>query len=77
MPGGDQTGPLGFGRMTGRGAGYCAGYSTPGYVWNAFKTVLRPGRGGWYLAPLRICILIMIIVSVICSLAKRMPNRKE
>ncbi len=31
MPGGDRTGPLGYGPMSGRGAGYCAGYSVPGY----------------------------------------------
>jgi hypothetical protein len=45
MPLGDRTGPWGFGPMTGRAAGYCAGYSGPGYV--------NPvpgrgfGRGGW------------------------------
>lgn len=27
MPGGDRTGPLGQGAMTGRGAGYCTGYT--------------------------------------------------
>ncbi|NLG28189.1 MAG: DUF5320 domain-containing protein [Chloroflexi bacterium] len=32
MPGGDRTGPRGLGPMTGRGAGYCAGYKTPGYA---------------------------------------------
>jgi len=32
MPRGDGTGPLGQGPMTGRGAGLCAGYSTPGYA---------------------------------------------
>lgn len=32
MPGGDGTGPMGMGSMTGRGAGYCAGYDTPGYA---------------------------------------------
>jgi hypothetical protein len=32
MPGGDRTGPAGFGPMTGRAAGYCAGYSVPGYA---------------------------------------------
>ncbi len=31
MPGGDRTGPLGFGPLTGRGLGYCAGYNHPGY----------------------------------------------
>ncbi len=32
MPWGDETGPMGQGPMTGRGAGYCAGYNTPGYA---------------------------------------------
>jgi hypothetical protein len=31
MPGGDRTGPRGFGPMTGRKAGYCAGHDTPGF----------------------------------------------
>ncbi len=43
MPFGDRTGPLGLGPMTGRAAGYCAGYSVPGYM-NPI-----PGRGwGWF-----------------------------
>ena len=43
MPRGDGTGPMGLGPMTGRGVGYCAGYSVPGYM-NSI-----PGRGyfGW------------------------------
>ncbi len=41
MPWGDGTGPNGLGSMTGRAAGYCAGYSTPGYL-NPI-----PGRGYW------------------------------
>ena len=32
MPRGDRTGPYGAGSMTGRGAGYCAGYGMPGYA---------------------------------------------
>ena len=32
MPRGDGTGPMGAGPMTGRAAGYCAGYSVPGYA---------------------------------------------
>jgi len=32
MPFGDGTGPAGMGPMTGRAAGFCAGYSTPGYM---------------------------------------------
>lgn len=39
MPRGDGTGPTGLGPMTGRAAGYCAGYSVPGYM-NP-----RPGYG--------------------------------
>ena len=39
MPRGDGTGPMGMGSMTGRGAGYCAGFGTPGYA-NPL-----PGRG--------------------------------
>jgi hypothetical protein len=31
MPGGDGTGPMGAGSMTGRGQGYCTGTSTAGY----------------------------------------------
>ena len=41
MPGGDRTGPVGMGPMTGRAAGFCAGYGAPGYA-NAI-----PGRGLW------------------------------
>lgn len=39
MPRGDRTGPMGFGPMTGRAAGFCAGYNMPGYM-NPI-----PGRG--------------------------------
>ncbi len=39
MPRGDGTGPRGLGPMTGRAAGYCAGFDAPGYA-NA-----APGRG--------------------------------
>jgi hypothetical protein len=41
MPGGDRTGPMGMGPMTGRAAGYCAGYPVPGFM-NAMG-----GRGFW------------------------------
>ena len=39
MPGGDGTGPRGMGPMTGRAAGYCAGYPAPG------SASPIPGRG--------------------------------
>jgi len=42
MPRGDRTGPLGLGPMTGRRAGYCAGYNMPGY---ANPAVPRYGAG--------------------------------
>jgi len=32
MPGGDRTGPMGQGSRTGRGMGYCSGYSQPGFM---------------------------------------------
>lgn len=32
MPRGDGTGPMGMGPMTGRAAGYCAGFNTPGFA---------------------------------------------
>ena len=43
MPGGDGTGPAGMGPMTGRAAGYCAGYSVPGFM----NPVVRRGYWGW------------------------------
>ena len=39
MPGGDGTGPMGMGPMTGRAMGFCAGNSVPG------RQVGRVGRG--------------------------------
>ena len=45
MPRGDGTGPAGMGPMTGRAAGYCAGYPTPGFM-NPYGG--RMGAGfGW------------------------------
>jgi len=32
MSRGDRTGPAGMGPMTGRGAGYCAGFQVPGFA---------------------------------------------
>jgi len=32
MPFGDRTGPMGLGPMTGRGAGFCAGFGRPGFT---------------------------------------------
>jgi len=32
MPAGDGTGPMGMGAMSGRAAGYCAGYGMPGFA---------------------------------------------
>jgi hypothetical protein len=39
MPRGDGTGPMGWGPMTGRGMGYCAGFNAPGYM------IPGPGMG--------------------------------
>ncbi len=42
MPRGDGTGPRGLGAMTGRAAGFCAGFGAPGYM-NPVA-----GRGGGF-----------------------------
>ena len=39
MPAGNGTGPMGYGPMTGRAAGYCAGFGRPGFM------TPGPGRG--------------------------------
>jgi len=44
MPYGDGTGPMGMGPRTGRAAGYCAGYSAPGYM-NQVRGRAFLGRG--------------------------------
>ncbi len=44
MPFGDGTGPMGLGPMTGRGAGFCAGFGGPGFA----NPIPRRGFGfGW------------------------------
>ena len=56
MPRGDGTGPAGQGPMTGRGAGYCAGYGAPGYMNPGPRGGFRGGHGAgrgrrnWYRA---------------------------
>jgi len=45
MPGGDRTGPMGMGPMTGRGAGFCAGFGAPGYANPVFGYGRGVGRG--------------------------------
>ena len=51
MPGGDRTGPLGLGPMTGRAAGFCAGFGMPGYAnpvpGRGFGMGFGWGRGAW------------------------------
>jgi hypothetical protein len=46
MPRGDRTGPAGMGPMTGRAAGYCAGYGTPGYM-NPYGDRVSAGAPVW------------------------------
>ncbi len=49
MPRGDRTGPMGMGPMTGRAAGYCAGFSAPGFVNHAPRMGMGFRRGaGFY-----------------------------
>lgn len=55
MPFGNKTGPAGQGPRTGRGLGYCSGYSSPGYTKSGFGRGFY-GKGGgrgwknWYRA---------------------------
>ena len=51
MPGGDRTGPMGAGPMTGRGVGLCAGYDVPGNMnpsSGRFGRGFGHGRGGGF-----------------------------
>jgi hypothetical protein len=43
MPAGNRTGPWGYGPMTGRGFGYCAGFPAPGFMFPGAR--LGFGRG--------------------------------
>jgi len=45
MPRGDGTGPIGMGPMTGRGAGFCAGFAAPGFANPALGRGMGFGRG--------------------------------
>jgi hypothetical protein len=48
MPRGDGTGPRGMGPMTGRAAGFCAGYDVPGFGNPALGRGFGMGGGrGW------------------------------
>lgn len=52
MPKGDQTGPEGLGPRTGRGLGFCNGYSVPGFMNPGFGRGMGRGFGrgrgfGW------------------------------
>lgn len=49
MPRGNGTGPAGMGPMTGRAAGYCAGYSMPGFMnpWGGQFAAPYTPYGGW------------------------------
>ncbi len=44
MPFGNGMGPAGMGPMSGRGAGFCAGYGVPGYL-NHWSGLGAPGAG--------------------------------
>jgi len=57
MPRGNGTGPGGMGPMTGRSAGFCAGFDAPGYASGRLGAGFRRGFGrnrefgknsGWY-----------------------------
>lgn len=45
MPRGDGTGPAGKGPLTGRSAGFCASFKTPGFMNTGFGRGMGRGRG--------------------------------
>lgn len=45
MPGGDRTGPMGQGPLSGRGLGACGGYQSPGYFRPRLGRGFRRGMG--------------------------------
>ena len=45
MPGGNGTGPVGNGPMTGRAMGFCAGFGVPGYANPVGGRGMGMGRG--------------------------------
>ncbi len=47
MPGGDRTGPIGRGPMTGRRMGYCAGFGAPGPLHSGQPSDLGSAWGPW------------------------------
>ncbi len=47
MPFGNRRGPAGLGPMTGRKAGYCAGFGSPGYANPAMGPGFGGGQGWW------------------------------
>lgn len=51
MPYGGRTGPMRIGLMTGRAAGFCAGFGMPGYAnpvsGRGFGMGIGGGRGSW------------------------------
>ena len=47
MPRGNGTGPEGFGPTTGRGAGFCAGNSRPGFMTPGGRGGMGFARGGF------------------------------
>ena len=51
MPQGDRTGPRGQGSMTGRGAGYCAGFAVPGFMNTGFGRGMGRGFGRRMIIP--------------------------
>jgi hypothetical protein len=53
MPGGDGTGPIGMGPLTGRHAGFCAGFKIPGYT-NLFVRNRANAKGRGFR---RICLI--------------------
>ena len=71
MPRGDRTGPTGLGPLTGRGAGFCAGFKVPGYANPIVGCGLGFGRGRMYKMPVWQELRILLISVQVGSLSKQ------
>ncbi len=72
MPGGDGTGPRGLGPMTGRGAGFCAGFNVPGFMNpSAVRAARSVNRSGYGLLVLTAGLLSGLAYLAYCYLSQK------
>lgn len=75
MPRGDGTGPMGMGPMTGRRAGYCADFRTPGYM--NFISGRGQGFGRWGRSRSMIGLGGLLLLGAYCVRHQGKRNKKN